>query len=68
MYYLTIGYIGYIELLFILTGLILLLFEAGSYKKQQLFKEEKIARILGWCNCSIGIFTFLGYWVYNFLL
>jgi hypothetical protein len=64
----SIGYAGYIEFLFLVTGLILLLFEARSYKKQKLYKEEKVSRIIGWCNCSIGILTFLGYWVYTHLL
>jgi hypothetical protein len=65
VFHANIGYLGYIELLFLLTGLMLLLFEAKSYKSAKMNKEEKVARIIGWFNCSIAICTYVGYWVYN---
>jgi hypothetical protein len=60
-----IGYLGYVVFLFLFTGVMLIFFESKSYKKEKLYKEEKVTKIIGWCNLSIGICIFLGNWVYN---
>lgn len=65
MFQSSMGFFSYVAFLLILTGLLILLFETKAYKKAQRIKEEKVSRVMGWINLSLGAFAFLGYWVYS---
>jgi hypothetical protein len=66
-----IGYIGYINysvVIFIVSGLLLLYFDVTGYGIQEMKKEQKVARILGWVNVSLGSLMFIGNWFFQRLL
>ncbi|GAX91947.1 CLC_0170 family protein [Effusibacillus lacus] len=63
-----VGYINYVVVLFIVTGFLILRFDAKGYGLRKMHKEQKAARIIGWANLLGGIVTFVGHWVYQKLL
>lgn len=60
-----IGYLGYVFVLFILTGSLILLIDVKAYKNANLKKERKTSLVLGWLNISLGLLLMLANWIYN---
>ncbi len=60
-----IGYLNYVVVLLLITGVLMLVIDAPKYKKDKLAKERKAAIILGVFNISTGVLIFVGNWVYN---
>lgn len=56
---------GYVYILFFLTGSLLLLFDVKAYKNANLKKERKASFILGLINISLGLLLMLANWIYN---
>jgi 4-hydroxybenzoate polyprenyltransferase len=61
----SIGYLGYIVFLFIVTGLALVFIEVKSYTKAKMNKEGKISKRVGWLNILMGLCIWIGYWFYS---
>lgn len=55
----------YTVLLLLISGLLVLVFDVKVYAKANMFKEKKVAFIVGWFNISLGVLSFFGYWVYE---
>lgn len=62
---LAIGYMNYIIVLMLLTGGLILWFDARNYETSGMFKEKKSAQFMGWTNIVLGILLFIGNWVYK---
>jgi hypothetical protein len=62
---LFIGFLPYVVVIFLVTGLFNLLIDAKTYKKGGQKKEQKASLILGWVNLGLGLGLFLANWVYN---
>ncbi|MCC3355819.1 CLC_0170 family protein [Bacillus sp. REN16] len=60
-----IGYLNYVVILGITTGILILIFDVKTYKKSDMKKEQKVSKILGWFNIGAGIFIFMANWVYQ---
>lgn len=60
-----IGYLNYVLVLLIVTGILILFFDVKGYNMAHMKKEEKTARYLGWFNVSVGILMFTGNWAYQ---
>ncbi|MEH7419435.1 CLC_0170 family protein [Neobacillus drentensis] len=60
-----IGFLPYVIVIFIVTGLFILLVDAKMYKKEKQKKEHKASLIFGWLNIALGLGLFLTNWVYN---
>lgn len=58
----NLGYIQYVSILLLLTGLMILLFDVKVYGQKRMKKEKKAARFMGWLNVSLGILTFVANW------
>ena len=56
-------YSNYLVLLLLVTGIMVLVFDAKAYKKEQQKKEEKVSRFLGWINISLAVLVLVGNWV-----
>ena len=67
MFQYNLGYLQYIVGLFVVTGLILLLFERKQYTKGDMTREANFARILGWINITLGVVTSSTNWVIGML-
>jgi O-antigen/teichoic acid export membrane protein len=50
----NVGYINYVVLLCVITGLLILYFDVNGYKLSGMKKERKAAKFLGIFNVSIG--------------
>jgi hypothetical protein len=60
-----LGFLPYVIVIFILTGLFILFIDVKMYKKAKQKKEQKASSIFGWMNIAIGIGIFLANWIYN---
>lgn len=60
---LQLTYSNYLVLLLLVTGIMVLVFDAKAYKKEQQKKEEKVSRFLGWINISLAVLVLVGNWV-----
>ncbi|RFU66390.1 hypothetical protein D0469_17305 [Peribacillus saganii] len=60
-----IGYINYLVIIFIVTGIFILRYDAGTYKVAKMKKEYRVARITGWVNIVMGIFIYGANWAYE---
>lgn len=60
-----IGFLSYVVVIFLVTGLFILLIDAKGYKKGAQKKEQKASLILGWVNISLAVGLFLANWIYN---
>lgn len=60
-----ISSVFYVVLLFVLTGLLILLIDIKGYRNKKLTKERKVARALGWLNLSVGTLAFVANWIYR---
>lgn len=65
---LSIGYTGYVIVLFFLTGALILITDVKAYKNAELKKEQKVAMFLGWINVSMGFMLMVGNWVYKYFV
>ncbi|QHT61001.1 hypothetical protein GXP70_14280 [Paenibacillus lycopersici] len=50
----TISFISYAVPLLLVTGFILVRFDAAGYKKEQMRTEQMLSRFLGWTNVTLG--------------
>ena len=50
-----IGYLNYVIVICLITGTLILFTDVKAYKHAALKKEQKVSKILGWVNISIGI-------------
>jgi uncharacterized membrane protein len=57
-----LSYINYLVLLFVITGILILVIDAKAYKQKQQSKEEKLSRVLGWSNIVLSVVVFIGNW------
>lgn len=55
----------YMVVLFVLTGIYMLLVRMKGYRNKKMDKEYKLTRFLGWVNLSAGILIFVMNWVYR---
>lgn len=60
-----IGYINYLVGIFIITGIFIIRYDAGTYKVARMKKELKVARFIGWANIFLGIFIYGANWAYE---
>lgn len=56
---------NYTVLLLLISGLLVLVFDVKIYAKVSMLKEKKVAFIVGWFNISLGVLSFIAYWVYE---
>jgi hypothetical protein len=59
MFQTNFGYLGYIILLLVITGWMLIRLDTNGYKIENMPRESKLARILGWINISIAGCAFI---------
>ena len=57
------GLFGYLEALLLLTGWLLLRFEAKQYAKSGQKVDKRTSKIAGWLNILAGIALFAGNWI-----
>lgn len=55
----TISFISYAAPLLLVTGFILVRFDAIGYKKLEMRKEQKLSQFLGWTNVVLGAFMYV---------
>jgi heme A synthase len=60
---LQLTYSNYLVLLLLVTGILVLVYDAKAYKKEQQKKEEKVSRFLGWTNIAFAVLLLVGNWV-----
>ncbi|WP_335422553.1 CLC_0170 family protein [Bacillus sp. JJ1566] len=60
-----IGYLNYIVILSVTTGILILMFDVKNYKKANMKKEQKVSKVLGWFNISTGILVLILNWFYQ---
>jgi len=60
-----LGFLPYVIVILILTGLFIILVDAKMFKKAKQKKEQKASMIFGWMNIAIGLGVFLANWIYN---
>jgi hypothetical protein len=53
------GFLRFIILLLVVTGWMLIRIDTIGYKIENMPRESKFARILGWINISLAVFTFI---------
>ncbi|MGZ4031335.1 MAG: CLC_0170 family protein [Tumebacillaceae bacterium] len=58
-----LSYINFLVILFLISGIFVLVFDTLVYKQQNQTKEEKVSRFLGWMNIALGILSYVGNWV-----
>jgi hypothetical protein len=58
-----LSYINFLVMLFLVTGIFVLVFDTKVYKQQKQAKEEKVSRVLGWMNIALGVLSYAGNWV-----
>lgn len=56
-------YINYLILLFIVSGIVVLGIDTRTYKQEEQTREEKVSRVFGWLNITLGVVVGAGYWV-----
>lgn len=59
-----LSYINYLVMLFVLSGVMVLVFDTKVYKQEKQTKEEKVSRVFGWINIVLGALAYVG----NFVL
>lgn len=60
-----VGYFLYTELLFFLSGVMLIGWDAKKYAQSHMEKESRAARLLGWVNLVAGVLGCIGYFAYS---
>jgi len=60
-----IGYLNYTVSLLIVTGILILFFDVKGYKLENMKKEAKVSKYLGWVNVVLGLAVLIGNWVYH---
>lgn len=58
----NIGYLGYVIVIFYVTGAFILLTDVKAYKNANFKREKKAAAVLGWLNVSVGFVLMLVNW------
>jgi uncharacterized membrane protein len=64
----SVGYNNYTVLMFILSGWMILRFDAKRYRMADMKKERKTASVIGWVNIVLGVIGFAGYKIAGMLL
>ena len=57
------GSFGYVVPLWILTGVLLLVMDAGSFRVKSMAREAKASKLLGWINISVGAVLLVLRWI-----
>lgn len=52
----------YLAGLFLVTGLLILVFDVRTYTMADMNKEKKVARALGWINLVFSVIVSVGNW------
>lgn len=52
--------------LFVLSGVLILIFDVRTYVMADMHKERKAARFLGWTNLVLGVLSFVFYRIYSY--
>ncbi|MFD1778717.1 CLC_0170 family protein [Fredinandcohnia salidurans] len=60
-----IGYLNYVVVLSVMTGVFILMFDVKGYKTKNMQKERKVSTFLGWFNITAGVLAFLVNWAYQ---
>lgn len=60
-----VGYLYYIVVLFLASGLITLGLDVRNYKHKQANREKTAAIWSAWINLSLGVLMFIASWVYK---
>jgi hypothetical protein len=60
-----IGYLNYVVVLGVMTGVLILMFDVKGYKTQNMQKERKVSTFLGWFNITAGILVYGLNWLYQ---
>lgn len=63
-----LSYINYLVLLFIISGILLLLLDTKTYSQENATREAKASRVLGWGNISLGVLAYAGNWLMEQLM
>lgn len=53
-------------MLFLLSGVLMLIFDVRTYVMADMKKERKAARLLGWTNLILGGLVFVAFHIYNY--
>jgi hypothetical protein len=59
------GIVNYLVIVFILSGIVNIRYDAVSYKIMKMNKEQKFSRVLGWVNIVLGVLILVGNWTYE---
>ncbi|WP_201318649.1 CLC_0170 family protein [Paenibacillus sp. EPM92] len=62
---LAIGYENFTIFLLLLSGWFILQFDVKGYAQAKMWKEHKVAQILGWFNLILGVSILAGHWIYE---
>jgi hypothetical protein len=60
-----VSYGGYIEALFLVSGILILVFDARAYRDGRMRKEHKAAVVSGWTNITLSLVFFAVNWVFK---
>jgi hypothetical protein len=60
-----VSYSGYIESLFLITGILILVFDARNYRQGRMKKEHKAAVVSGWTNIALCLVFFTANWIFK---
>jgi hypothetical protein len=58
----NIGYLNYVVLLCLITGILILFIDVNGYKNSGMEKERKASKFLGIFNVSIGTLIWISNW------
>lgn len=60
----AVSFVSYSIPLFLLTGILILIFDTKKYGMMRMKKEQKLSQVLGWTNIVLGAsFVVLDYFI-----
>lgn len=63
-----IGFSSYVITICWITGLLILITDVKAYKHANMKKEQKVSRVLGWTNISIGFGLLAANWIHSLFI
>ena len=62
-----LGYLNYVMVLCLISGVLILLSDTKAYKHAELNKEQKVSKFLGWSSIAMGIALMVGSWLWQYI-